>query len=126
MAHPVVAIHAIHNPFLGAGDLLRRQGIGHVAVFDGPSIGQGSPYPADVLLVRVGSDVFHRVGDVPVDAMAQSLSALASPGLEDQVGALLAVILVGLKAPDLPHGVTVEGGRPVTALARFVGRAHGL
>ena len=61
----------------------------------------------------VGGDVLDGVGDVPVDAIAQSLFPLAGPGFEEQVGAVFGILLVLFEARDLSDPADPSG--PISA-----------
>ena len=126
VSHPVVAVDAVHSLGLALCDLFCRERIGYVVIYDGPPVGQRRAYPRDIQLVLIDGDVLDRVGDMPVNVKAFTLSHLTRPCLHDQIGVFPGVLLIGLEAGDLADGVAMERWGPVTKLARFIGRAHRL
>jgi hypothetical protein len=126
MADPIVAVDAFHGVDLGLGDFIFGEGIKHVVIGHGLPIGEGGADPGDIFFALVARDVLDGVLDVPVNAVAKATLALATAGLEDEVGALFSVLFVGQKVNHLAHSVTMKGRRPVATLAGLVGGPHGL
>ena len=126
MAHPIVAVHTVHHSLFRFLNLFRREGLGHVIIFDCPAVRKRRPHPADLLLVFVRSNVLDGVGNMPVNSVPESHLTCPGPGLQQQIGVRWGVVLVLSEAGNLPHRISVERWREVAQLARFIGWSHRL